>query len=166
MKWWVPILSAAVFLVLQATLSSRMAIGAIAPDFVVVCVVLFGLQRGRIPGAVYGFVLGLVVDVGNPGFLGLNALTKTVVGYAAGRMGSATSPGSLVLFVVFLVTAFVHDVVYYTLYLWPQVGGILVSMVTVALPSALYTAVIGIAVERILALLGARVVMADGKERR
>jgi rod shape-determining protein MreD len=166
MKWLVPVLSAGVFLVLQTTLSPRMAIGRIAPDFVVVCVVLFGLQRGRIAGSVFGFILGLVVDLGNPGYLGLNALTKTVVGYAAGRMGSATSPGSVVLFVVFLVVAFAHDVIYYTMFLWPHVGGALASIVTIALPSALYTAVTGIAVERILALLGARVVMADGKERR
>jgi rod shape-determining protein MreD len=166
MKWLMPILYAAVFLLLQATLSARIAIGRIAPDFVVVCVVLFGLQRGRVQGSVFGFVLGLVVDLGNPGYLGLNALTKTVVGYAAGGMGSATSPGSLVLFVVFLVVAFVHDVIYYIVFLWPHVGGALASIVTIALPSALYTAVIGIVVERILALLGARVVMADGKERR
>jgi rod shape-determining protein MreD len=166
MKWWTPVISAAVFLVLQATLSPRMAIGSVAPDFVVVCVVLFGLQMGRIPGSVFGFILGLVVDLGNPGFLGLNALCKSVVGYAAGRMGSATSPGSVVLFVVFLVVAFAHDVIYYILFMWPRVGGALASIVTIALPSALYTAVIGIAVERILALLGARVVMGDGKERR
>lgn len=166
MRWLVPALSAAAFLALQAALPSRIAIGAVAPDFVVVCVVLFGLQQGPIQGALFGFVLGLVVDLGNPGFLGLNALTKTVVGYAAGRMGSATSPGSVVLFVVFLVAAFAHDVVYYFMYLWPAVGGAFMSIVTIALPSALYTAVIGIMVERILALLGARVVTAGGKARR
>ena len=166
MRWLIPVLSAALFLTLQATLSSRMAFGAIMPDFVLVYVVLFGLQHGPIAGALAGFVLGLVVDLGNPGYLGLNALTKTMVGYAAGRMGSATSPGSAVLFVVFLGTAFAHDVVYYLMYLWPAVGGGLLSIVTVALPSALYTAVIGITVERILALLGARVVTVGGKTRR
>jgi hypothetical protein len=81
-------------------------------------------------------------------------------------MGSATSPGSVVLFVVFLVAAFMHDVVYYFLYLWPRVGGALLSIVTVALPSALYTAIVGIVVERLLALMGAKLVTAGGKERR
>lgn len=166
MRWLLPAISAALFLALQAALSSRIAIGAVAPDFIVVWLVLFGLRQGPIPGALFGFVLGFVVDLGNPGFLGLNALTKTVVGYAAGRMGSATSPGSVVLFVVFLVAAFVHDVVYYIMYLWPAVGGAFMSILSIALPSALYTAVIGITVERILALLGARVVTAGGKERR
>jgi rod shape-determining protein MreD len=161
-----PALLAAVFLALQASLASRIALGAVGPDFVVVGVVLFALQRGPIQGSLFGFVLGLLVDLGNPGFLGLNALTKTVVGFAAGRMGSATSPGSVVLFVVFLVAAFMHDVVYYFLYLWPRVGGALLSIVTVALPSALYTAIVGIVVERLLALMGAKLVTAGGKERR
>jgi rod shape-determining protein MreD len=166
MRWLFPVLFAALFLSLQAILSARMAIGAVAPDFIVVGVVLFGLSRGPIPGTCFGFLVGLLVDLGNPGYLGLNALTKTVVGYAAGRMGSATSPGSVVLFVVFLVAAFVHDTIYYIMYLWPAVGGAFMSILTIALPSALYTAVIGIIMERILALLGARVVTAGGKERR
>lgn len=166
MKWWVPILSAAVFLTLQATLAGRLALGAVAPDFVVVCVVLYALQHGPVAGSLFGFVLGLVVDLGNPGYLGLNALTKTVVGFGAGRLGSATSPGSVVMFVVFLAAAFVHDVLYYFLYLWPRVGGAFASIFTIALPAALYTAVVGIVVERLLALLGARVVTADGKARR
>lgn len=166
MRWWVPVLSAAVFLVLQAALSSRIALGAVAPDFVVVCVALHALQQGPIRGALYGFILGIVVDLGNPGFLGLNALTKTVVGYGVGRMGSAASPGSVVMFVVFLAAAFAHDALYYIMFLWPRMGGAFASIFTVALPSALYTAVVGIGVERVLALLGARVVTADGKARR
>jgi rod shape-determining protein MreD len=166
MRWLLPILSAVIFLVLQAMLSARMAIGPVAPDFMVVCVVLFGLQRGQIQGSLFGFLVGLAVDLGDPGWLGLNALSKTVVGFAAGRMGSATSPGTAVLFAVFLVASFVHDVIYYFVYLWPGIGGALASIVTVALPSALYTAVVGIAIERILALLGARVVTSGGKERR
>ncbi len=166
MRWWRPLISAAVFLGLQAALSGRIAIGSVAPDFVVVCVVLVGLQQGPIQGSIFGFILGFIVDLGNPGFLGLNALTKTVVGYGAGKLGSAASPGSAVLFAVFLVAAFAHDIIYYFVYLWPRVGGALVSIFTIALPSALYTAVVGIVVERILALVGARVVTADGKARR
>ncbi|HEX6792099.1 MAG TPA: rod shape-determining protein MreD [Candidatus Krumholzibacteria bacterium] len=165
MKVLGPIIGILVYLTLQAAVAQRIAIGSVAPDFVVVCVVLFGLQRGPILGSLFGFVVGLVVDLGNPGFLGLNALTKSVLGYGAGRLGAATSPGVIVLFVVFFVAAFAHDILYLIVFMWPHVGSAFVTLFTVALPSALYTAVAGILVERLLALLGARVVTARGQTR-
>jgi rod shape-determining protein MreD len=160
-----PIIGVLVYLALQAAVAQRIAIGNVAPDFIVVCVVLFGLQRGPIMGSLFGFVVGLVVDLGNPGSLGLNALTKSMLGYAAGRLGAATSPGVLVLFIVFFVAAFAHDVVYLVVFMWPRVGSAFGTLFTVALPSALYTALAGIVVERLLALLGAKVVTRLGQER-
>jgi rod shape-determining protein MreD len=165
MKYLAPVLTIVVFLGLQSTVAERIAIGSVAPDFVVVCVILFGLQRGPTQGALFGFAVGLLVDLGNPSYLGLNALTKTLVGYIGGRLRSAASPGALVLALVFFLAALVHDVVYFFVYLWPRVGSAVVSILTNGLPSALYTALTGILVERILALLGAKVVTTLGKER-
>jgi rod shape-determining protein MreD len=165
MKRLAPIIGVAVYLALQASVAGRIAIGPVAPDFVVVCVILFGLQRGPVLGSIFGFFVGLAVDLGNPGQLGLNALTKCMLGFAAGRLGAAASPGVLVLLIVFFVAALAHDVVYLLVYMWPDVGSALLAVVTTALPSALYTAVAGMTVERLLALLGARVVTSLGQER-
>lgn len=159
------LLSITVCLALQAAVAGHIAIGRIEPDFVVVCVALLGLQRGPIQGAVLGFVVGLVVDLSNPGFLGLNALANTIVGYGTGRIGAATSAGWLVLAIVFFMATLVHDLVYYLVYLWPRVGGALVSVVTVAIPSAVYTAVAGLVVQAALAVLGAKLVTPLGKTR-
>ena len=122
MKHLGPIIGIVVYLVLQAAVAHHIAIGSVAPDFVVICVVLFGLQRGPIMGSLFGFVVGVIVDLGNPGFLGLNALAKSVLGYGAGRLGAATSPGVLVLFIVFVAAAFVHDFLYLILFMWPRLG--------------------------------------------
>jgi len=161
-KFLAPLLGVVIYLALQAAVAGRIAIGSIAPDFVVVCVVLFGLQRGSVQGSLFGFFVGFLVDLSNPGYLGLNALTKCLLGFAAGGLGAAASPGLLVLAIVFFVGALAHDFVYLLIYLWPGVGS---ALLTRALPSALYTAVAGVAVERILALLGAKVVTSFGKER-
>jgi rod shape-determining protein MreD len=166
LKHITPIIGILVYLALQASVAHRIAIGAVEPDFVVVCVVLFGLQRGPIGGSLFGFLVGLIVDLGNPGFLGLNALSKTVLGYGAGRLGAATSPGVVVLFIVFFVASFAHDVIYLMVFMWPHIGSAFLSIVTVGLGSALYTAVAGIVVERLLAMLGARVVTTRGQERK
>jgi rod shape-determining protein MreD len=165
MKHLGPIIGIVVYLILQAAVARHIAIGQVAPDFVVVCVVLFGLQRGAIMGSLFGFVVGLIVDLGNPGYLGVNALTKSVLGYGSGRLGAATSPGVLVLFIVFFVAAFAHDLIYLVLFMWPHMGSAFVTLFTVALPSALYTALAGIVVERLLALLGAKVVTSLGQTR-
>ncbi len=165
MKYLIPLLVVVVFLGLQSAVAPKIAIGNIAPDFIVVCVILFGLQRGPIQGALFGFLAGFLTDLGNPGYLGLNALAKSIVGYAGGRLGAAASPGSLVLVFLIFLAALGHDVVYFLVYLWPRVDSALVSILTNALPSALYTAIAGIVVERVLALLGAKVVTRVGKER-
>lgn len=165
MKYLAPIIGIVVYLVLQAAVAQRIAIGSVQPDFIIVCVILFGLQRGPIGGSLFGFVVGLIVDLGNPGFLGLNALTKSVLGFGSGRLGAATSPGVLILFVVFFIASFAHDILYLIIYMWPHVGGAMLTILTVAAPSALYTAVTGILVERLLALLGAKVVTSLGQER-
>jgi rod shape-determining protein MreD len=165
MRWLTPFIAVIVYLALQAAVAGRIAIGSIAPDFIVVCVVLFGLQRGPVAGSLFGFVVGFAVDLGNPGHLGLNALTRSILGYAAGRLGTAASPGLVVLTVMFFVAALAHDILYLLIYMWPSVGGALMSVVTNALPSAVYTALAGIAVERLLALLGAKVVTTFGQKR-
>lgn len=165
MKFLVPLLTIVVFLGLQSTVASKLAIGGIAPDFIVVCVILFGLQRGPIIGSLFGFFAGFLVDLGNPGYLGLNALTKSLVGYAGGRLGSTASPGTLVLLFVIFVAALGHDIVYLLVYTWPRLDQAFISIFTNALPSAIYTALAGIVVERVLALLGAKVVTRLGKER-
>ena len=166
MRYLAPIIGLAVYLVLQAAVAPRIAIGHVAPDFVVVCVVLFGLERGSIAGSLFGFVVGFVVDLGNPGSLGLYTITKSLVGFAGGKVGSAASPGVLVLAMVFFAAALAHDIVYHLIFQWPHVGRAMLAILTDALPSALYTAVAGILVERLLALLGARVVTTFGKARR
>ena len=74
----------------QVVVVSSIVIGGGSPDLLLVTVVALGLLRGSIPGAVLGFVGGIVVDVATLGTLGVNALLLTVAGYWAGRYGETT----------------------------------------------------------------------------
>jgi rod shape-determining protein MreD len=159
------IVSMLVCLLLQATLAPRIAIGQISPDFVVVIVMLAALFRGAVPGAFVGFVVGFIQDLGNPVMLGLNALTKTLLGFAVGRVGEKTFPdNALFLFAVFATASFGHDAVYLFFYKWPHLGSAFVMMGISALPSALYTAAFGVVIETLAARSGAKAV-ALGKKR-
>ena len=84
--------SAAVFVaaLLQVVIVSSLVIAGGAPDLLLVVVVALGLLRGSIPGAVLGFVGGLVVDLVTLGTLGVTSLILTLAGFWAGRYGETT----------------------------------------------------------------------------
>jgi rod shape-determining protein MreD len=159
------ILSILVCLLLQATLAPRIAFGDIQPDFIVIVVLLFALYRGAVPGAILGFAVGFLQDLGNPVMLGLNALTKTLMGFAIGRVGEKTFPDNVpFLFGLFAAASLGHDTVYLLFYKWPHLGSAVVMIVVAALPSALYTAFFGVLIDRVFTLWGAKAVLV-GKKR-
>ncbi len=56
----------------------------IAPDFVIIALVYIGVREGKISGAVYGFIAGLLLDILSGSFLGLLALSYTISAFIAG----------------------------------------------------------------------------------
>jgi len=83
---------AAVFVaaLLQVVIVSSLVVEGGAPDLLLVVVVALGLLRGSVPGAVLGFLGGLVVDVVTLGTLGVSSLILTLAGFWAGRYGETT----------------------------------------------------------------------------
>jgi rod shape-determining protein MreD len=78
---------------LQVVVVSSIVAGGGAPDLLLVVVVALGLLRGSIPGAVLGFVGGLIVDLVTLGTLGVTSLVLTLGGFWAGRYGETTGHG-------------------------------------------------------------------------
>lgn len=75
---------------LQVVIVSSLVISGGAPDLLLVVVVAIGLLRGSVPGAVLGFVGGLVVDLVTLGTLGVTSLILTLAGFWAGRYAETT----------------------------------------------------------------------------
>lgn len=75
---------------LQVVIVSSLVIAGGAPDLLLVVVVALGLLRGSVPGAVLGFVGGLVVDFVTLGTLGVTSLILTLAGFWAGRYAETT----------------------------------------------------------------------------
>jgi rod shape-determining protein MreD len=86
---------AAVFVaaLLQVVIVSSLVVEGGAPDLLLVVIVVLGLLRGSVPGAVLGFVGGLVVDLVTLGTLGVTSLTLTLAGFWAGRYAETTGRG-------------------------------------------------------------------------
>lgn len=74
--------------VAQATLAPALRVGDIAPDLPLIVVVLLALRRGPEFGCLAGFAAGLLQDTTGGGLIGVQALTKAMVGFAIGALGS------------------------------------------------------------------------------
>ena len=153
------------FLFLQVVVASRISLGAIVPDFPLLLVAFFALRRGTISGPVFGFVVGFIQDLFNPDFLGLNAMTKAILGYLSGRIGKQTFSDNVVfIFGFFFSVSLGHDFVYLLFFLWPDMGGFIATLFSEALPSAAYTAAFGVLLHRVVDLIENRMVRTIGKE--
>ena len=74
-----------VVVLLQWLVFRRLPLWGVVPDVVLLFVALTAIKRGRLAGTVAGFSTGLLMDLLiNPSTLGLNALVKTVLGFAIG----------------------------------------------------------------------------------
>lgn len=77
----------------QAVLVSSLVLGGGAPDVLLLVVISVGLLRGAVPGALAGFLGGLVVDLLTLDTLGLSSLVLTLAGFWAGRYAETTARG-------------------------------------------------------------------------
>ena len=151
------ILFAYLALALQGTVVPYLAIGDARPDLPLIAVTLIALARGAATGTVAGFLIGLAQDLNNPGFLGLNALAKSLVGYGVGAQRGRFDAGTAPSCAVVLATAAVaHDIVYLTIHSRLVLSEIFLALATHTLPSALYTAAVGALLALLLGALPGR----------
>jgi rod shape-determining protein MreD len=73
--------------VAHATLTPLVSIAGVTPDLPLIMVVLLALRRGPEFGCLSGFVTGLLQDAAGGGLIGVQALTKAVIGFGIGVAG-------------------------------------------------------------------------------
>jgi rod shape-determining protein MreD len=139
--------------VAHATLGPALRIADVAPDIPLIVVVMLALRRGPEFGCGAGFVAGLLQDAATGGLLGVQALTKSVIGFAIGALGGRLRvsqplvqvPGLVVLSLVEGVARFAL----LQLFHFPASFGEL--MTYVVLPQAIYNGFLGAALVLALA---------------
>ncbi len=131
-------------LVLQTTILDAVAIAGVTPDLVLLLVVLNGFLLGTREGAFLGFAGGIVEDLFSGSYIGLNALSKMAAGYVAGIAGERLNRENIpVATGVTFFSALASLVVNYLLLIYINVRiPPLYALFGVALPTAVYTAVI------------------------
>ena len=133
-----------ILIIFQSFLSEVVSIKGIRLDLAILILVYIGLTKGPAQGVIFGFLIGLLLDVFTPQRLGLGALIKSLIGFSVGNfkdnlfLESSYSKGAVVFLSVFL-----NDLLYHLL----SEGVTLFTFHTIlyySLPSAIYTCGVGI----------------------
>ena len=140
----------------QTTLAPVLRVGDVTPDIPLIVVLLLALGKGPEVGCIAGFAAGLLQDVATGGFVGAQALTKSVMGFVLGSAGARFLVGQPLVQVTGLVLlSLVEGLARFALlqlFHFPAPFGEL--MLYVVLPQSLYNGFLGAAF--VLALAWAR----------
>jgi rod shape-determining protein MreD len=133
--------------VAHLALAPVLRVADVAPDIPLLVLLLLALRRGPEFGALAGFAAGLLQDAAGGGLIGVQALTKSIVGFAIGSLGArfrVTQPLVQVPGLVLLSAAEgLGRFIVLKLFHFPASFGDL--MAYVVLPQALYNGFLGAA---------------------
>jgi rod shape-determining protein MreD len=111
-------------LVLQSTISGVTMGGARMVNLIVVAVIYVALTFGPVSGLMAGTAGGLVQDALAGGVVGIGSLSKAIVGFVAGLLGSQFIVAQpLSRFVMFVAATVVHEVCFQGLYALVEARG-------------------------------------------
>jgi rod shape-determining protein MreD len=104
-------------LAIQTTISGLTMGGARMVNLVVVAVVYVALMFGPVSGMMAGIAGGLVQDALAGGIVGIGSLSKTIIGFVAGLLGSQFIVAQpFPRFVMFVGATLVHELCFQGLY--------------------------------------------------
>lgn len=94
-NWQLPLRLAALGffgVIVQIAAVSQITVFGVSVDLAPLLVAAVGLLVGSLPGAIFGFAVGLFVDLALVQDLGVTSLLFIVIGYAAGRLRELRDP--------------------------------------------------------------------------
>ncbi|MGE5315211.1 MAG: rod shape-determining protein MreD [Acidobacteriota bacterium] len=142
------ILITVLLVALQTTLIPFLSVANIIPDILLIWVVYTALQSGQIPATVLGFSAGLLVDLLSGQFLGLSALSKTIVGFAAGYFYNDNKVDFTIARYQFLIIvalmSFIHNLIYFTVFVQGTDIGLIAAMLRFGLFATIYTTAVAL----------------------
>ncbi len=152
-------------IVLQSTVLQHIQIRGVIPNTAIIIIVSFALLRGSICGAATGFFSGLLYDVLFGQSVGFYALLGMVSGWVCGKFNenfyrenyflpATLSAGTVIIY---------NSIIYFYGMLMSVNSSYLTNLFNIALPEAVYTAVLVIPVYRIVFAVNEQL---EAKERR
>ncbi len=134
--------------VLQTALSRYINIGGIAPDILAIWVTYLALKEGRLSGTIWGFFVGLGLDLMSGSLIGLSALTKTIGGFTAGYFYDDSklkhTLGTYRFLLIVFLSSFVQHLVYFVVFTRGSDINIITAIVEFGVTTTLYTTLVSL----------------------
>ncbi len=133
---------------IQTTVLRLASLEGIVPDLLAIWVVYIAIKEGQLSGTIWGFATGLLLDLVSGNFIGLSALTKTLLGFIAGyfygenKVHMILSSYRFPLILVF--ASLVHNALYFALFTRGTEMSLLSAVVEIGLATTLYTATLAL----------------------
>ena len=131
--------------VLQTTWVHYLEILGVKPDLVLLALVFVAIAGGHLEATALGFVFGLCQDAYSPDGvdLGLNALSKSLLGFAVGLGRGRLMADTLQVQILIVACAvLIHDLIYYAGHSGVALSAVPYFLVRYGLPRAIYTALL------------------------
>ena len=131
---------------IQSSLGTSISIYGVKPNITIALIVIVGLMRGNIEGAVVGFFCGLMQDSVSGTLIGFYALLGLYLGFGIGSINKKLYRENI-LIAIFLtfVSTVVYEYLAYVLSTFLKAPlGFIYPMTKVILPEAIYNSVISI----------------------
>ena len=134
--------------VLQTTIARMLSLEGITPDLLIIWIVYLALTKGQMQATVWGFGIGLCMDLLSGDFLGLSALTKTLCGFLAGYFYNENKTqmtlGSYRFLLIILFASFLHNLVYFLVFTQGTDISFWRAIFQIGLTTTLYTATVSL----------------------
>lgn len=146
-------------ILLQAGISPAISIMGCKPNFLLIPVLLISMRSGTGAGSIAGFALGLLYDLMGNGTIGCMALVFTLIAFIVGVAGESMDLLTTIATIAVAVFSSLFLEIGYgiaAILTSAEGGGMMSTMLSYSLPSALYTAVFAV-----IALVTIGLVMVD-----
>ena len=131
-------------ILVQASIVPYLAMGMFRPNLPLLVLIFIAARRGPYFGVIVAFFAGLFVDLLSTGFLGLSSFSFSIVAFLVGKAFYTDVPMSIGRWAVASsVATVIYSVLFMYIYTLGTEAPLLTVIIKQALPTALYTWVLG-----------------------
>jgi rod shape-determining protein MreD len=132
-----------ILILIQTTVLRLISIESITPDLLAIWIVYIAIKEGQFSATLWGFGTGFFLDLVSGNFIGLSALTKTILGFLAGYFYGENKVHMILSSyrfpLIVFITTLVHNTIYFALFTRGTDMSLVSAVGEVGLATALYT---------------------------